>query len=46
MNKPKAILSRFMPFKDQLRCPTCLTAAAGTGFGRDILSISLIMKNG
>ena len=31
----KTILSRFMPIKDQLRRPTCLTAAAGTGFGQD-----------
>lgn len=33
----QAILSRLMPIKDQLRSPTCLTAAAGTGFGRDYI---------
>jgi len=30
------ILSHFKPIKDLLRCPTCITAAAGTGFGQDI----------
>lgn len=37
------ILSRFMPFKYQLRSPTCLTAAAGTGFCQDSINMDLLI---
>jgi len=45
INSRKTILSRLMPIHYLLRSPTCITAAAGTGFCQDYKNIILSMNN-